>query len=321
MTTFLEPNEVTLSPTEIKMTILKSNESDGSNTGPVTTPSVELDSYHGEGMKTSEDSSETDTVAVKPEPVEQRLDPRVSRRVKAVVQVREDDGNAWKEIIEITTISKNGAALLLSNECPVGRMVSLAIQMPVELRVYDHYQDIYAMLGVVQNCSPVIINERTVYHIGVAFIGKKIPDSFKADPSQAYRIVGMSPSGLWTVTEAAQSFVNRASARFWKRFEVAISLRDEASRSTKRITAVTRDVSLGGMSLWGPLDAKVGDRVKINSHEHDFFGMAVVRNRTESSDAASSMVHLQFDGTQFPIARIREEPAPAAAAEVTEKAA
>jgi hypothetical protein len=276
--------------------------------------SVDVDSYHEESpVPASHPSALVTPPATTSEggepayPYEYRSAPRKPAAVKAVVQIREDDGNTWKEIIEIQTVSKNGAALLLSKECPVGRLVSLALQMPAEMRAYDFYSDVYAMLAVVQNCSPVTINDKIAYHIGVAFIGKKMPDSFKENPSQTYRIVGMSSQGLWTVTEAARKFINRKSTRFWRRFEVAVSLRDQESRSTKRQMAMTRDVSLGGMSVWGPLEAKIGDRVKISSKEHDFFGMAIVRNRTEHDDDTKTMIHFEFDGMEFPIARIRDE--------------
>lgn len=279
---------------------------DAPSSSEPTTEKVQLDGYHDEELA-KEAPAEVTTPAPDPFPNGNRLAERRVLRVKAVVQVREDDGNTFKEIIEITTVSKNGAALLLSRPCPVGRLVSLALQMPPELRVYDYYQDIYAMLGVVQNCSPITVNDKTVFQVGVAFIGKKMPDSFKADPTQTYRIVGMSSLGLWSVKEAKRSFVDRKSTRFWRSFEIGISIRDEKTRSTKRQSAITRDVSLGGLSAWGPIEAAVGDRVKLSSKEHDFFAMAVVRNRTENEDPSKSIVHFQFEGAQFPVARIKDE--------------
>ena len=278
--------------------------------------SVEIERYHEPGSddpqpEVSDSDSNpvpvTDIEPVKSDyPYEHRLAERKDVHVKAVVQIREEDGNTWKEIIEIKTVSKNGAALLLPREVPIGRLVSLALQMPQELRAYDLYTDVYAMAAVVQNCSPVTVGDEKLFHVGVAFIGKKIPDSFKTNPSQTYRITGMSGLGLWSVTEAARKFVNRKSTRFWRRFEVSISIRDRTTRSTSRQSAMTRDVSLGGMSVWGPLDAKVGDRVKISSKEHDFFGWAIVRNRTEHADDSKTMIHFEFDGMEFPVARIQD---------------
>jgi hypothetical protein len=238
------------------------------------------------------------------DPNEYRAAPRASVHVKAVVQFRESEENTWKEIVDITTISKNGAALPLSNPCPIGRIVSIALQMPTELRLYDFTQDIYAMLGVVQNCSPMTIEGKTYYHVGVAFIGKKMPDSFKADPSQSYRITGRTPLGLWQVEESSRQFKSRRAARFWRRFEVALSVRDEARRETIREKAFIRDISVGGMSVWGPVNARIGDRVKVTSRDYDFYSMAIVRNRTDDPEPERSMVHFEFDGSEFPIEKV-----------------
>ncbi len=236
---------------------------------------------------------------------EYRTEERISVHVKAVVQFREGEEENWKEIVDITTISKNGAALQLSRECPVGRLISMALQMPEDLRVYDFSKDVYPMLGVVQNCSSMVIDGKAMFQVGVAFIGKKMPDSYKADPKQSYRITGRTPLGLWQAKEATRQFVNRKAARFWRRFEVALSIRDLVNKETRRFRVFTRDISVGGMSVWGPVDAKIGDRVKVTSREYDFYGMAIVRNRTESTQAPDkSMIHFEFDGCEFPISKI-----------------
>src|SRR4051794_32342233 len=73
---------------------------------------------------------------------EYRTEERISVPVKAVIQFRESESENWKEIVDITTISKNGAALILSKECPVGRLISMALQMPEDLRVYDFSKDV-----------------------------------------------------------------------------------------------------------------------------------------------------------------------------------
>lgn len=242
--------------------------------------------------------------ALPPDPNEYRVVPRMAVHVKGVIQFRESEENTWKEIVDITTISKNGAALPLSNPCPIGRIISMALQMPTELRLYDFTQDIYPMLGVVQNCSPISIDGNRVFHVGVAFIGKKMPDSFKADPTQSYRIVGRTPLGLWQIEESAKQFKSRKAARFWRRFEVALSVRDEIRKETLRQKAFTRDISIGGMSVWGPMNARIGDRVKVTSRDYDFYSMAVVRNRTENEESDQSMIHFEFDGKEFPIEKV-----------------
>jgi PilZ domain len=252
---------------------------------------------------------------------ENRTAVRRSLRVPTVVQFRDTQENTWKEVTQITTVSKNGAGLILSRECPVGRLISLVMQMPTDLRLYDHYAPVYPMLGVVQNCTPATVDGKSVYHVGVAFIGKKVPSAAKADPKQCYRIVSQSKDGLWNVVESPNEFQSRKHSRLWRRFEVTISLRDHEKRTSRREQVFTRDVSLGGMAVWGPLDANIGDRVKVSSKDHDFYSMALVRNRTDhEQDETKSLVHFEFDGAEFPMSKIVMEPQRTASAEPTNEA-
>jgi hypothetical protein len=70
------------------------------------------------------------------------------------------------------------------------------------------------------------------------------------------------------------------------------------------------------MSVWGPLDVAVGDRVKVACKEHDFFSMAFVRNRTDDAqDETKSLVHLEFDGGSFPTGLLAKRSADRAAEE------
>jgi hypothetical protein len=239
------------------------------------------------------------------EGAEHRAESRRHLAVKTVAQFREDATNGWKEVTLVNTVSKNGAGLLLSRPIPVGRLVTLVMEMPIDLRAYDHYLPVYAVAGVVQNCTESTESEGTAYHVGVAFIGKKLPESFKKDPTQCYRLRGMSNSGLWNVAEAGISYHPRRHARVWSEVDVSVSLRDDERRTTLRESFRSRDVSRGGMALWGALNVKVGDRVKVASKPHEFFSMATVRNRTDHpSDEERSIVHLQFEGAEFPVERL-----------------
>ncbi|MGE3466017.1 MAG: PilZ domain-containing protein, partial [Pyrinomonadaceae bacterium] len=200
---------------------------------------------------------------------DQRAAERQTRTVSTLVQVRVSPDEVWKEISIVETVSKNGAALMLSRACSVGRLVSLAMQMPRDLRVYDHGEDVYPILGVVQNCHEILVNDKVVYHVGVAFIGKRVPASFRKDHDQSYRISGTTPDGLWAITEAESRFLTRKYSRFWIRIELGLVIRDHLTRTRRRCKVSTRDISAGGMSVWGPLEVTVGDRVKINSKEYN----------------------------------------------------
>lgn len=241
---------------------------------------------------------------------EDRLAERRSTKIKAVVQLKESDEDRHKEMVEISEVSKNGCGFTLARECGIGRLLSLVIDMPEELRVYDKYAEVYPMLGIVQTCYAITLDDGPkAWRLGVAFCGKELPEGFKADPRQCYRLVGRRQDGLWQIAEAATEFKRRRHSRFWRQLDVSVLLRDETTRTSQKITVSTRDISASGMSVWGELDAEVGDRVKITSTEHDFFAMATVVNKVvNEKDPTRTSFHFEFEGASFPVDQIHVTP-------------
>ena len=234
-----------------------------------------------------------------------RRAPRLSTALKTIVQVKESNDESWKEVTAVTTVSRNGAGFTLSRKCEVGRLVSLVLPMPDEFRVYNKNEELYPVLGLVQHCNPVTVDGQTVYHIGVGFVGKEMPASFKENPKQNYRFCGMNADGLWLITEANTSFKARKNARFWKSIEITISQMKKDKGESAKQTAKTKDISSSGVSVPCSLDIKVGDKVKIASKQFDFYAIAEVRNRKESKDAGQPpTLHLQFIDEEFPMNKI-----------------
>lgn len=230
---------------------------------------------------------------------------RTQLSVTAVVHFRESKDESWRETTHIKTISKNGAGLVVSREVPVGRIVSLVLGMPRDLRLYDLHAPGYPMLAVVQNCVSMEVDGEPFYHVGVAFVGKEVPAALKKNPKQCYRITGLNGQGLWEVVESANPFQPRKHLRFWSRFQVTVAIRDAKTRTSRKRHVFTRDVSGGGMSVFGPLDARIGDRVKVMSRDYDYYSMATVRNRTDNDeDEKLSLVHFEFDEADFPVERL-----------------
>ena len=229
---------------------------------------------------------------------------RASTELRTIVQVRESEEVSWKEITSVTTVSRSGAGFNLSRACAVGRLITLVMPMPTELRAYDHNETLYPVMGLVQYCNETTIEDQTVYHVGVGFVGKQKPESFKADPRQNYRICGMKKDGLWQVTESDTQFKPRKSPRYWLAVDVVISLLKKEKDSIAKEKTVTKNISASGLSVLCSLDAKVGDRVKVASKEHDFYAIAVVRNRKEVDDQPPTL-HLEFIDAKFPMKKIQ----------------
>lgn len=241
---------------------------------------------------------------VDPEPI---LDLRRSERaltdLKTIVQVNEGDEQLWKEVTKVNTVSRNGVGVSLSRNCTVGRLVNLVLPMPKEFRAYDDDLDLYEVMGIVQHSNAATIDGQTVYHVGIGLIGKEIPESFKADPTQNYRISGMKGDGFWAITESESQFTKRKKPRTWLAMPVTIALIQREEKSLAREETYTKNISAGGVSVTTKLNASIGDKVKFACKLLDFYSIAIVRNRKNVENDTSTL-HLEFEGTQFPMDKL-----------------
>lgn len=228
---------------------------------------------------------------------------RVDSELKTIVQVKESETETWKEVTKVNTVSRNGAGFSLPRPVTVGRLVTLVMPLDPELRAYDEDKELYPVLGLVQYCNKGMADGETVYHVGVGFVGKNIPESFKADPTQSYRISGMKKDGLWEVTEAESQFKNRKQPRYWISLPVTISLLQRAEQPIAREETYTKNIGAGGVSVACSLTAGIGDKVKFACKEIDFYAVAVVRNRKVPAKDSPTL-HLQFIDAELPVEKV-----------------
>jgi hypothetical protein len=224
---------------------------------------------------------------------------RTSGVLQAVVQVKETEKNTWKEVTDVKSVSRNGAGFILSRPCKVGRLVTMVMPLDPALRAYDHDKKLYPVMGIVQYCNPAPIKGETKYHVGVGFVGKNIPESFRKDPAQNFRILGMSKEGLWQVVEAGREFKKRQDPRFW----ISIGIIVSAVRSSVKEKTHTKNISARGLSIASALDTAVGEKVKLSCPDLDFYAFAVVRNRNKRK-GETPILHLELLETEFPIDKL-----------------
>jgi len=225
---------------------------------------------------------------------------RGAHELKTIVQVKEDADDGWKEVTKILTVSKNGAGFSLSRPVIVGRLLTLVMPLDPELRAYDKKKEVYPVMAIVQYCNASTVEGETVYHVGVGFVGKKVPDSYKADPTQSYRIVGMKQDGLWSITEAQAQFKKRKQPRYWISVPVTVSLLQRAGSAGGKEETYTKNICLGGASVLCSLAAAIGDKVKIACKQLNFYSIAIVRNRKAVNREVPTL-HLEFVDNEFPV--------------------
>ena len=218
----------------------------------------------------------------------------------AVVKGREEGDRKWKEVTDLISVSPTGASFNVPRYCEVGTLISLMIPLPVHMRCYDFDKEFYRVSGLVQHCESVLADAPGTYHIGVAFIGKNPPASYKADTTQHYRIAGVSSDGMWTVEEARTPFKKRADVRFWRPVDLYLALVDIANATRAGERTVAENVSRSGAAVFTTLEVNIGDRVKFISEEYDFSGLAVVCNRHVGHDQRTRL-HLKFVESAFPV--------------------
>ncbi len=237
-----------------------------------------------------------------PEPENRRVERAVSE-LRTIVQVKESEAETWKELTRVTTVSRNGAGFSLARPCKVGRLVTLVMPLERELRAYDEDAEMYPVMGLVQYCNEGMLDGKTVFHVGVGFVGKQIPQSYKTDPTQNYRIVGMRKDGLWEISEVGAQFKNRKQPRYWMNVGFTISLLQKADNSGAKQDVVTQNIGTGGLSAVCSLDASVGEKVKVACQELEFYAIAIVRNRKRLTDGNQTL-HLEFVESEFPVDKL-----------------
>jgi len=233
---------------------------------------------------------------------EHRRRNRHAAELKTIVQVKESEHESWKEVTKVLTVSRNGAGFCLTRPCAVGRLVTLVMPLDPELRAYDKTEEVYPVLSIVQHCNASTIDGETVYHVGVGFVGKKLPESYKADPTQNYRISGMKKDGLWEITEAESQFKNRRQPRYWISIPVMVSQLQRGQSSGAKEETVTKNICAGGVSVASSLETNIGDKVKFACKELNFYSMAIVRNCKRTKGGTT--LHLEFIENEFPIDRV-----------------
>lgn len=224
-------------------------------------------------------------------------------RAHDTVYVRESPDSSWSEAINIKIVSSFGAGFDVTRECRLGTLIRLELALPTELRAFDHDKDLYSVIALVQHCNRIGKRTYDGYHLSVIFVGKEFPESYRANPTQAYRLTGAAQDGLWRITECASQFKQRQYPRFDIKLNVELGLIQTSKRTVVKEQAVTRDIGSSGVSVVSGLDAKRGDKVKFACRDIDFYAIAIVVNRRRLA-GEHDLLHMKFVDHKFPIERI-----------------
>src|SRR4026208_134793 len=106
---------------------------------------------------------------------EQRNWKRIRERLPTTLPVRvrgrETPDFEWNEVTRLSNVTPFGAGFPLKHPTEKGRLLHMTIPMPRQLRVFDHIEDQYRIWAIVRYIRTTLVDTKTVFEVGVAFIG------------------------------------------------------------------------------------------------------------------------------------------------------
>lgn len=239
---------------------------------------------------------------------ESRRIQRISLALPTRVESKVNGSMGWDEVTRLNDVSAFGAAFNLRRPIKRGRLVCMTIPLPRQLRCYDYSEPQYRVWALVRRCIAVDQKDKAeTYAIGVAFIGKAPPASYRENPARLYEITHRGEESLWHVKEASanpdESDLPKDCRRH-SRFAIPINITLEAidvdGNPIATEVTVTENISLGGAAIFTTLQVEVGSFVRVISEQYDVSIIAIVRGKRLGADGIPRL-HIEFIDRFFPL--------------------
>ena len=236
---------------------------------------------------------------------ERRLRERLKLSLPARVQVREDAETVWTEMTRLADLTPFGAGFSLTRPVDTGRLVHLTLPMPRQLRCFDHVEDQYRVYALVRFMRAEFPEGARApgFKFGVAFVGKRPPESYQLDPKKRYEVFAPeTEGGLWKLLEQTPSTgqIEKKESRLSVPVEVTVELYDERWNITAREETVTENISRRGAAVYTSLKAERGSFVRLTSARYQTSAFAVVRAYRTGTDGIPRF-HLEFMDQEWPL--------------------
>ncbi|MEK6283378.1 MAG: hypothetical protein AABN95_23735 [Acidobacteriota bacterium] len=236
----------------------------------------------------------------KPKRVRERLELKLPIRVRC----RETVDFEWTEITRLINVTPFGAGFTLKRPVEKGRLLHLTIPMPRQLRVFDHVEDQYRVWALVRRLRPIQSPDSSLFEIGVAFIGKRPPRSYEADPSKRYESAGTTPDSLnqiadWTPEESASSD-KRTQTRHSIPVDMLVETLDDKGAVVDSERTVTENISYKGAAIYTTLDLPEGRFIRLTSEQFKLTVHAAIRGHSVGASGVKR-IHVEFVDRDWPL--------------------
>ncbi len=232
-----------------------------------------------------------------------RIRDRLALQLPVRVRCRESPDYEWTEMTRLMNVTPFGAGFTLKRPTEKGRLLHMTIPMPRQLRVFDHVEDQYRIWAVVRYMRPEITARGTAFSIGVAFIGKRPPESYEKEP---WRLYDVATSALDAAAAGEQILKPTISAdrRCETRHGIAVDMRLEVVNENGVVTeseqTVTEDISPHGATVFTTLDLQQGRFIRLTSEQYRITAHAAIRSRHIGPDGIARL-HVEFIDREWPL--------------------
>lgn len=231
-----------------------------------------------------------------------RIRERLALQLPVRIHCREALDFEWTEMTRLANVTPFGAAFTLTRPTEKGRLLHMTIPMPRQLRVFDHVEDQYRIWAIVRHLKSKTTDKGPAFEVGAAFIGKRAPASYEAEPWKRYEISVGRADKLAAVDEMLRP--DSADQREHTRHQIAVDMLVEMLDLNGAVVlseqTVTEDISPQGATLFTTLEIPIGRFIRLTSDQYRTTAYAAIRSRTTGADGIPR-IHIEFVDKQWPL--------------------
>ena len=236
-----------------------------------------------------------------------RVRERLELRLPVRVHCRETPDFEWVEVTRLTNVTPFGAGFTLRRPTERGRLLHMTIPMPRQLRVFDHVEDQYRVWAIVRYMRSLESKDnKPLFEVGAAFIGKHPPRSYEEDPSRRYEVAGSFAEALAVAKDAEEiaAPMPTSDKRLHTRHNIPIDMflevLDEKGEAAQSESTVTENISLRGATIFTTFTIPTGRFVRLTSQQYSLTVHAAVRARSTGADGIGR-IHVEFIDREWPL--------------------
>ena len=230
-----------------------------------------------------------------------RIRERLDLKLPVRVSCREAVDLDWSEITRLTDVTPFGAGFTLKRPIEIGRLLYMTIPMPRQLRVFDHVEDQYKVWALVRYVKPMATadSKQPQFDVGVAFVGKRPPRSYEANPSQRYDI-GLSKPGHLAKVQELDVSEKRTDTRHNIPADMLIETLNQDGNIEASEHTVSENISRHGAVIYTTLNLPVGRFIRLSSEQFNVTVYAAVR-ASSLGPTGIPRIHVEFIDREWPL--------------------